>query len=340
MSFKLTYKDSEKYGFKYTSPIGHGYNYYDTLKYSFQVSRSLALTSTLYELIKRNLVMMFANYTGLSNLPNYQLYYVPWVPFASLQGGIVYFSDGTTMNVDPSNITIQAIAGGLIYTIGFTLPETKTVVGVGVIINIMSANQFVSGIKGFSVQLPPGSYSIQIQEYMIEQGISGTLLDPIVGELVSLLQTCLTDPSSCPQTYSTCGSNNICTSKCLFPAVWLSGIYAYGSDNTGSTYMIDLLSSFNGPTPNVEINYTGSISMPNPLSVYYEIDLNFNNLQNYNPQAKYYCMYTTFWYVCTVGRLGYTNAQPNNVNFNNKLCITQGSPMRIIIQWLLYPPTI
>jgi hypothetical protein len=306
--------------------------------YQFQISRKLAITSTLYELIKRTLVMMYCNYTPLCQNPDYQLWYVPYQPFATLQGAILYFDDGTTMNLPPTSVTVTPVAGGLLYTISITMNETKNLVGVGVVITIMGANTFVTGVKGFLVTLFPGSYTVQIQEYIMTPtsiALIPGVPDPITGALLNLLQTCLTNPGSCPQTYSTCGGQNLCTSQCLVPAVFINDIYLYGWDNNNNYFMLEALCSYCNANQNVYVNLLTDGS----LVVDVTITFNVNNLNQVDPNAQYYCVYTTFWYLCTIGRLSYVTAQPQNTSTSNPACVSQGQPMQLTLQYVLSPPT-
>jgi len=338
VSIQLSYQDTETYTYSATSPSSQNLSYADSLTYQFEVSRKLAITSTLYELIKRNLVMMFCNYTPLCQSPDYQLWYEPYQPFATLQGAILYFDDGTTMNLPPTSVTVQNVAGGLLYTISITMNETKNLVGVGVIVTIMGANTFVTGVKGFLVTLNPGSYTVQIQEYITTPHsivlIPG-IPDPITGALLSLLQTCLLNPGSCPQTYSTCGSLNLCTSKCLTPAVWINDIYLYGYDNNHNYFMLEALCSYCNANQNVYVN----LLTDGTLVVETTITFNVNNLKQVDPNAQYYCVYVTFWYLCTIGRLSYVNAQPQNLSTSNPACVNQGQPVTLTLQYVLSPPT-
>jgi len=326
------------YRYTATSPVSQSLSYADALTYQFQVSRKLAMTSTLYELIKRTLVMMYCNYTPLCQSPDYQLWYVPYQPFAVLEGAILYFDDGTTMNLPPTSVAVQNITGGLLYTISITMNETKNLVGVGVVITIMGANTFVTGVRGFLVTLTPGTYTIQIQEYLVSTGnitmIPG-MPDPISGALLDLLQGCLTNPGGCPQTYSTCGDLNLCISKCLIPAVWIGGIYLYGWDNNHNYFMLEALCSFCNANQNVSVNLLAG----GALVVDVTITFNVNNLNKVDPLAQYYCVYTTFWYLCTIGRLSYASAQPQNLSINNPICVNQGQPMEITLSYVLLPPT-
>jgi len=338
VSIKLSYKDTVSYKYTAKSPISQSLTYADSLTYQFQVSRKLAMTSVLWELIKRTLVMMFCNYTPLCQNPDYQLWYVPYQPFAVLEGAILYFSDGSTMNLPPTSVTVQAVAGGLLYTINITINETKNLVGVGVIITIMGANTFITGVRGFLVTLTPGTYTVQLQEYLVSPSnitMIPAIPDPISGALLSLLQGCLTNPSGCPQTYSTCGGENLCTGKCLVPAVFISDIYLYGWDNNHNYFMLEALCGWCNVNQNVDINLASDGS----LVVNLTITFNMNNLNQIDPGAKYYCVYTTFWYLCTIGRLSYVTAQPQNLSFNNPACVSQGQPMKLTLQYILSPPT-
>jgi len=338
VSIQLSYQDTVSYTYTATSPISQSLTYADSLAYQLQVSRKLATTSTLYELIKRTLVMMYCNYTPLCQNPSYQLWYVPYQPFATLQGAILYFDDGTTMNLPPTSVTIQAIAGGLLYTINITMNETKNLVGVGVVITIMGANTFVTGIKGFLVTLTPGTYTVQIQEYIATPhsiALIPGVPDPITGALLDLLQGCLTNPSGCPQTYSTCGSSNLCTTKCLVPAVFINGIYLYGWDNNNNYFMLEALCDYCNVNQDVYVN----LLTDGTLVVETTITFNVNNLNKVDPLAQYYCVYTTFWYLCTIGRLSYVTAQPQNVSIKNPACVSQGQPMKLTLQYVLSPPT-
>jgi len=326
------------YKYTATSPTSQSLTYADTLTYQFQVSRKLAMTSTLYELIKRNLVMMYCNYTPLCQNPDFQLWYVPYQPFATLQGAILYFSDGSTMNLPPTSVTVQEVAGGLLYTISITMSETKNLVGVGVVITIMGANTFVTGVRGFLVTLTPGTYTVQLQEYLVSPSnitMIPSIPDPISGALLDLLQTCLLNPSGCPQTYSTCGSLNLCTSKCLTPAVWINDVYLYGYDNNHNYFMLEALCSTCNANQNVSINLLTDGS----LTVNITITFNLNNLNQTDPSAQYYCVYTTFWYLCTIGRLSYVTAQPQNLSTSNPACVSQGQPMKVTLNYVLSPPT-
>jgi hypothetical protein len=338
VSIQLSYQDTETYTYTATSPVSQSLSYADTLAYQFQVSRKLAITSTLYELIKRTLVMMYCNYTPLCQSPDYQLWYVPYQPFATLEGAILYFEDGTTMNLPPTSVTVQKVAGGLLYTVNIVMNETKNLVGVGVIVTIMGANTFVTGVRGFLVTLNPGSYSVQIQEYITTPtsiALVPGVPDPITGALLDLLQTCLLNPSGCPQTYSTCGSENLCTSKCLMPAVFINDIYLYGYDNNHNYFMLEALCSYCNANQNVYINLLTDGS----LVVNVTITFNVNNLNKVDPLAQYYCVYTTFWYLCTIGRLSYVTAQPQNLSINNPACVGQGQPVTLMLQYVLSPPT-
>jgi len=338
VSIQLSYKDTETYTYTATSPISQFLSYSDSVGYQLQVSRKLAITSTLYELIKRTLVMMYCNYTPLCQSPDYQLWYVPYQPFAVLEGAILYFDDGTTMNLPPTSVTVQKVAGGLLYTISITMNETKNLVGVGVIVTIMGANTFVTGVRGFLVTLFPGSYSVQIQEYITTPhsiALIPGIPDPITGALLDLLQGCLTNPSGCPQTYSTCGDLNLCTSKCLTPAVWINDIYLYGWDNNNNYFMLEALCSYCNANQNVYINLLTDGS----LAVNVTITFNVNNLNKVDPNAQYYCVYTTFWYLCTIGRLSYVTAQPQNTSTSNPACVSQGQPVQLTLQYVLSPPT-
>jgi len=338
VSIKLSYKDTLSYRYTATSPISQSLSYADTLTYQFQVSRKLAMTSTLYELIKRTLVMMYCNYTPLCQSPDYQLWYEPYQPFATLQGAILYFSDGSTMNLPPTSVTVQSIAGGLLYTISIAMNETKNLVGVGVVITIMGANTFVTGVRGFLVTLTPGTYTVQLQEYLVSTDnitMIPSVPDPISGALLDLLQGCLTNPSGCPQTYSTCGSENLCTGKCLTPAVFMNDIYLYGYDNNHNYFMLEALCSYCNANQSVYINLLTDGS----LVVDVTITFNLNNLNQVDPSAKYYCVYTTFWYLCTIGRLSYVTAQPQNTSINNPICVGQGQPMKITLNYVLSLPT-
>jgi hypothetical protein len=298
----------------------------------------LAITSTLYELIKRTLVMMFCNYTSLCRNPDYQLWYVPYQPFATLEGAILYFSDGSTMNLPPTSVTVQKVAGGLLYTVNITMNETKNLVGVGVVVTIMGANTFVTGVKGFLVTLTPGSYTVQIQEYLVSPNnitMIPSIPDPISGALLDLLRTCLLNPSGCPQSYSTCGGLNMCTSKCLIPAVWISDIFLYGYDNNHNYFMLEALCSYCNANQDVNVH-----AFPDgTLSVETTISFNVNNLNKVDPSAKYYCVFTTLWYLCTIGRLSYGGAQPQNLSTSNPACVSQGQPMKLTLQYVLSPPT-
>lgn len=338
MSIQLSYQDTVSYRYTATSPISQSLSYADTLTYQFQVSRKLSMTSTLYELIKRTLVMMYCNYTPLCQNPDYQLWYVPYQPFATLQGAILYFSDGSTMNLPPTSVTVQNIAGGLLYTISITMNETKNLVGVGVVITIMGDNTFVTGVRGFLVTLTPGTYTVQLQEYLVSTSnitMIPAIPDPISGALLSLLQGCLTNPSGCPQTYSTCGSENLCTSECLVPAVFINDIYLYGWDNNNNYFMLEALCSYCNANQNVYVNLLTDGS----LVVDVTITFNLNNLNQADPNAQYYCVYVTFWYLCTIGRLSYVNAQPQNLSTSNPACVSQGQPMKIALNYVLSPPT-
>ena len=337
MSIQLSYQDTVSYRYTATSPISQSLSYADTLTYQFQVSRKLSMTSTLYELIKRTLVMMYCNYTPLCQNPDYQLWYVPYQPFATLQGAILYFSDGSTMNLPPTSVTVQNIAGGLLYTISITMNETKNLVGVGVVITIMGDNTFVTGVRGFLVTLTPGTYTVQLQEYLVSTSnitMIPAIPDPISGALLSLLQGCLTNPSGCPQTYSTCGSENLCTSECLVPAVFINDIYLYGWDNNNNYFMLEALCSYCNANQNVYVNLLTDGS----LVVDVTITFNLNNLNQADPNAQYYCVYVTFWYLCTIGRLSYVNAQPQNLSTSNPACVSQGQPMKIALNYVLSPP--
>jgi len=313
-------------------------SYADSLTYQLQVSRKLAITSALYELIKRNLVMMYCNWTPLCDKSEFQLWYVPYQPFTTLEGAILYFDDGTTMTLPPTSVSVQDIYNGLLYTINITINETKNLVGVGVIITIMGANTFVTGVRGFKVTLPPGSYTIQLQEYIVT--IHGTTFvpvipDPITGALLSLYKSCLVNPVNCPQTYSTCGSDKLCTGKCLLAPVFISDIYLYGWDDKNNYFMLEALCSLCGAYQDVRINLLTDGS----LAVNVTIKFNVNNLNRVNPNAKYYCIYTTFWYMCYIGRLSYEVAQPQNISINNPACVSQGESVQLVLQYVLSPPT-
>ena len=334
----MSYKDTLSYRYTATSPISQSLSYADSLTYQLQVSRKLAITSTLYELIKRTLVMMYCNYTPLCQNPSYQLWYEPYQPFATLEGAILYFSDGSTMNLPPTSVTVQKVAGGLLYTVNITMNETKNLVGVGVIITIMGANTFVTGVRGFLVTLTPGTYTVQIQEYLVSPNnitMIPSIPDPISGALLDLLQGCLLNPSGCPQSYSTCGSLNLCTGKCLTPAVFINGIYLYGWDDKNNYFMLEALCSYCNANQNVSINLLTDGS----LAVNITITFNLNNLNQIDPSAKYYCVYTTLWYLCTIGRLTYVTAQPQNISTSYPACVSQGQPMKVTLQYVLSPPT-
>ena len=338
MSIKLSYQDTETYTYSVSSPISQALSYSDSVGYQLQISRRLAITSTLYELIKRTLVMMYCNYTPLCQNPDFQLWYEPYQPFAVLEGAILYFDDGTTMNLPPTSVTVQKIAGGLLYTVNITMTQVKNLVGVGVIITIMGANTFVTGVKGFLVTLFPGSYTVQIQEYVTTPH-SITLVpgepDPITGALLSLMQGCLINPSGCPQTYSTCGSLNLCTGKCLVPAVWINDIYLYGWDDKNNYFMLEALCSYCNVNQDVYVN----LLTDGTLVVETTITFNLNNLNKVDPLAQYYCVYVTFWYLCTIGSLTYVNAQPQNLSIKNPACVSQGQPVQLVLQYVLSPPT-
>jgi len=226
----------------------------------------------------------------------------------------------------------------LLYTINITMNETKNLVGVGVIITIMGANTFVTGVKGFLVTLTPGTYTIQLQEYLVSPSnvtLIPAIPDPISGALLSLLQGCLTNPSGCPQTYSTCGSLNLCTTKCLLSPVFISDIYLYGWDNKGNYFMLEALCEWCNVNMNVDIRLASDGS----LVVNLTITFNLNNLDQIDPGARYYCVYVTFWYICMIGRLSYVTAQPQNISFKNPACVSQGQPMKLTLQYVLQPPT-
>ena len=337
MSIKFNYTDSLTYKYQVQSPIGYQYTYGDSLTYQYQVSRKLSLTSALYELIKRNLVMMFANYTPLAQSPDYQLWYVPFTTFMSIQGAILYFDDGTTMNLPPSAVQASKIANGVLWTINITMTEVKNLVGVGVIINVMGANTFTTGVKGFLVTLTPGTYTISIQEY-VQFGGNAPNSDFIDQQVIGLYITCATNPSECPQTWSTCLGNPVCSSKCLAPIVILAGIYLYGYDNTGNYYMVNYTDSVNNVSGNVSIN-----TLPSPsgevLIVNYQLSANMNNLKTYNPNIKYYCICTLLPQICVVGHGSFVTANPSNVNYSNPACVGQGQGVSISMQWVVYPPT-
>jgi hypothetical protein len=117
--------------------------------------------------------------------------------------------------------------------------------------------------------------------------------------------------------------------------VWINDIYLYGYDNNHNYFMLEALCSYCNANQNVSINLLTDGS----LVVDVTITFNLNNLNQVDPSAQYYCVYVTFWYLCTIGRLSYVNAQPQNLSISNPACVSQGQPMKITLNYVLSPPT-
>ncbi|MFP3214667.1 MAG: hypothetical protein RXR18_05640 [Nitrososphaeria archaeon] len=128
---------------------------------------------------------------------------------------------------------------------------------------------------------------------------------------------------------------DLCISKCLIPAVWISGIYLYGWDNNYNYFMLNALCSYCNANQNVSVNLLTDGS----LAVNVTITFNVNNLNRVDPLAKYYCVYTTFWYLCIIGRLTYAGAQPQDISIKSPACVSQGQPVTLMLQYVLSPPT-